>query len=70
VPCDDAKQLQDVSEVGLITSPLALQSQQEVPATPDATALILVNDIHEQEREHSHVAVRELGSHYVEHAVQ
>lgn len=67
---DDAQQLQNVPEVGLVTAPLSLQSQQEVTPVPYSAALELVNDVHGQEGEDAHVAVCEVSADDVEHAVQ
>lgn len=57
-------------EVGLVAAALPLQGQQEVPPAPDAAALVLVDDVDEQERQHPDVPLRQLGPDDVEHAVQ
>lgn len=56
--CDNPQQLENVSEVGLITATLALKGQQEILSTPDATTLILINDINKQEWQYPDIPVR------------
>jgi len=67
---DDPQQLQHLPEVGLVAAALPLQRQQEVPAAADHPPLVVVDHVHEEEGEHSHVAVGQVGAHDVEHAVQ
>lgn len=67
---DDSQQLEDVSEVGLVTAALAFQSQQEVPPTPDSAALVFVDHVHKQEGEHAYVPMGELRAHNIKHVVQ
>lgn len=59
-----------MSEVRLVAPALTLQREQEIPSAPDAAALVLVDDVDEQEGQHPDVPVRQLGSNDVEHAME
>ncbi len=47
---DDAEQLKNMPEVCLVTSPLTLQREQEIPPAPYPSSLVLVNNVHKKER--------------------
>lgn len=70
VASDDAEQLKNMPEVRLITSPLTLQCEQEVPSTPYASSLILINNVHKKKGQHAHVTVRQLCANNIKHAVK
>lgn len=67
---DDAQELQDVAEVGLVAAALPLQRQQEVPPAADAPALVLIDHIHEEEGQNADVSVGQVGADNGEHLVK
>lgn len=67
---DDAEQLKNMPEVCLITSPLTLQREQEIPAASYPSSLVLVNNVHKKEGQHTHITVRQLCAHNIKHAVK
>lgn len=67
---DDAEELENVSEVGLVAAALALKGQQEVLPAADPTALVLVDHVHEEEGEDADVSMRQMGPDDGEHLVE
>ncbi len=67
---DDAEQLKNMPEVCLVTSPLTLQREQEIPPAPYPSSLVLVNNVHKKEGQHTYITVRQLRAHNIKHAVK